>query len=69
MKKNYVQKVMIHVPDNRDIHALSDKVNAFHVDIMERKLNQSALTTEQKIAVIDKIMEILKLREVNGMIQ
>lgn len=69
MKKNKIQNVIIHIADNADIHALSDKVNAFHVDVIERRLNQSDLTTEQKIAVIDKIIENLKLREVNGFIK
>lgn len=69
MRKNIIHNVVVHVADNADIHALSDKVSEFHADIIERKLNQSNLTTEQKIAVIDKIIDDLKSREVNGFIK
>lgn len=69
MRRNRVQNVVVHVADDSGIHALTDKVNGFHVDVIERKLSQSDLTTEQKIAVIDKILESLKSREVNGFIK
>ena len=62
MKKNFVQDVIIHVDDNIDFYALANKVSKFHTDIIERKLNQSNLTVEQKIAVVDKIIGILKLK-------
>lgn len=69
MKKNYVQNVIIHVSDNVDFHALSDKINEFHFEAIERRLNRSNLTTEEKITVIDKILESLKSRELNGIIK
>lgn len=69
MYKNRIRNIVIHEPEGRNIHALADKVNAFHVAVIERKLNQSLLTIEQKIAVIDKIIEILKSRDVNGFIK
>ena len=69
MRKNIVRNVIVHIADNADIHALADRVSEFHVDIIERKLNQSDLTTEQKIAVIDKILDNLKSREINGIIK
>lgn len=69
MYKNRIRNIVIHEPEGRNIHALADRVNAFHVTVIERKLNQSLLTIEQKIAVIDKIIEILKSRDVNGFIK
>ncbi len=69
MRKNIIRNVIVHVAGNADIHALADKVSEFHADIIERKLNQSDLTTEQKVAVIDKILDALKSREVNGIIK
>ncbi len=69
MKKNCVQNIIIHVSDNMDFHALSDKINEFHFELIERRLNSSNLTTEEKITVIDKILENLKLRELNGIIK
>lgn len=69
MRKNTIQNVIVHIADNADIHALADRVNEFHLDIIERKLNQSDLSTEQKIAVIDKILDDLKSREINGIIK
>lgn len=69
MRKNSIRNVIVHVAENADIHTLADKVSEFHADIIERKLNQSDLTTEQKIAVIDKIIDALKSSEVNGIIK
>lgn len=69
MYKNRIRNIVIHEPKSGDMHALADKVSAFHVDIIERRLRQSDLTAVQKIAVIDKIIENLKSREVNGFIK
>ncbi|WP_077609597.1 hypothetical protein [Clostridium sp. Marseille-P2415] len=69
MKKNCIQNVIIHVPDDMDLHALSDKINEFHIEIIERKLHSSNLTNQEKVAVIDKILESLKLREQDGTIK
>lgn len=69
MYKNRIRNIVIHEPEGRNIHTLADKVNAFHVTVIERKLNQSLLTIEQKVAVIDKIIEILKSQDVDGFIK
>ncbi len=69
MKKNHVQSIIIHTPDNMDFHALSDKVNEFHAEVIERRLNRSNQTIEQKLAVIDKIIKNLKSRESGGVIK
>ena len=69
MKRNCVQNVIVHIPDNMDLHALSDKINEFHLQVVERRLNSSNLTTDDKIAVIDKILDNLKSRELDGIIK
>ncbi len=69
MRKNHVQSIIIHMPHDMDFHALSDKVNGFHAEVIERRLNQSNLTIEEKLAVIDKIIESLKSRESGGVIK
>lgn len=69
MYKNRIRNVVIHEPESGDMYTLVDRVSAFHVDIIERRLRQSDLTAVQKIAVIDKIIENLKSREVNGFIK
>ncbi|WP_347295889.1 hypothetical protein [Enterocloster bolteae] len=52
-----------------DLQALSDKINEFHLEVVERRLNSSNLTTDDKIAVIDKILDNLKSREFDGIIK
>jgi hypothetical protein len=49
-----------------DIEALSDKINEFYIDFIERRLRDSDLSTDEKIAVIDVIKKQLKLRDSNG---
>lgn len=66
MKKNQIRHLVIHNAENTDHNALADKVSAFHVQVIERRLNQFPLTAEQKIVIIDKIIETLKSREAEG---
>ena len=69
MKKNCVKNVIVHMPENMDFHTLSDKINEFHVEVVERRLHSSNLTTEEKLVVLDKILNNLKSRELNGVIK
>ncbi|GLB30029.1 hypothetical protein LAD12857_19520 [Lacrimispora amygdalina] len=69
MKKNYIQNIVIHVSDNMDSRSLSNKINEFHVEVIERRLNDSNLSAKEKIAVIDRILENLKSREHEGIIK
>ncbi len=69
MKKNYIQNVIIHVSDHMDSQSLSDKINEFHVEIIERRLNNSNLSVKEKVAVIDRILEDLKSREQDAIIK
>jgi len=68
VRKNQALKVIIHNADSNS-DSRSDIVNKFHVKVIERRLNQLPLTTVQKISVIDKIIENLKLQEVNDIIK
>ncbi len=69
MKKNLVQNVLVHVSDKTDFHALADKVSEFHVTIIERRLAQSNLTAEQKIAVLDTIIANFKSKSTDKSIK
>jgi len=69
MRKNCIQNIVVHIPDNMDFVGLSNKVNEFHFDMIERRLNSSILTTEEKISVLDGILRDMKSRETNGVIE
>ncbi len=58
-----IQNVIVHTPDKMDKNLLSEKLNMFYLNVLRRQLRQSDLTAEQKIFVIDKIIENLKSRE------
>lgn len=62
MGKNRVQQVIIHAQD-ADLRLISEQVSKFHVEMIERRLNQSQLTTAQKMDIIDKIIQILRERK------
>lgn len=68
MKKNHVQTVIIHMEDCPDPSRLWESVSTFYAGYIGRKLSQSDLTSEQQIAVIDKVIKNLKLREINNQI-
>ena len=63
-----IRRIIIHDGSAED-GSRAEKLNEFHVDIIRRRLNESNLTTQQKLAVIDQIIESLKLREINGIIR
>lgn len=60
MRKNLVQNVVIHTADGSDDQSLIAQINAFHVALIERSLDQSQLTLAQKKAVLDQIITDLK---------
>ncbi|WP_026893446.1 hypothetical protein [Lacrimispora aerotolerans] len=66
MKNKSIPSIEIHNSDTMDIEALSDKINEFYIDFIERRLRDSDLSTDEKIAVIDIIKKQLKLRDSNG---
>lgn len=66
MKSKDIPSIEIHHSDTMDFEALSDKINEFYLDFIERRLRDSDLSTDEKIAIIDIIKKQLKLRDSNG---
>ncbi|WP_313524153.1 hypothetical protein [Anaerotignum sp.] len=60
MIRSKVKKVVVHKIKSPNIHALSEGISELHVNIIERKLNQSGLSKKEKIEVIDEIIDNLK---------
>ncbi len=60
MRKSKIKNVMVHKVAPSDIQLLSDKMSAFHAEIIERKLKQSGLSKKSKLEVLDKIINNLK---------
>ena len=69
MKKNQVQKIIIHTAVSANSKALADRVSEFHADVIERRLQQLGLPAKYKIDIIDNIIASLKSREENGIIK
>lgn len=62
MKPNIARKVIVHGPTGESSsRLLAARINAFHVEIIERRLNNSSLTTKQKVEIINTILESIKL--------
>lgn len=55
MKKPQIQKIIPHIVHRDDSGALSDRIADLHIQVIERYLRQTDLTTEQKVRVIDLI--------------
>lgn len=68
MKRNSIEAIVFHISDDMDFNALSDKINGFHVNLIEQKLRNSDFSMEEKVAVVNQISQQLKIREKNGII-
>jgi hypothetical protein len=68
MKRNSIEEIVFHISDDMDFNSLSDKINGFHVNLIEQKLRNSDFSMEEKVAVVNQISQQLKIREKNGMI-
>ena len=68
MSKQIVQGIVLHTPPNSPSQSLANRVSEFHAEVIERRLKQTNLTTEQKIGVLDRILTDLRAREVEGVI-
>lgn len=70
MVNKQVRNIIIHLvkPPESDT-SIPDKINELHVEIIRQRLKQNNLTAEQKIAVIDRIIQNLKTREMAGIIR
>ncbi|MGM9607276.1 MAG: hypothetical protein ACI3XJ_07205 [Oscillospiraceae bacterium] len=58
-----IRQVIIHTAEDADLSALDDQVSQWHADIIERRLKESGLSADQKIAVIDRIIDYLQNTE------
>lgn len=65
VKRNSIEEIVFHISDNMDFNALSDKINGFHVNLIEQKLRNSDFSMEEKVIIIDQISKQLKRRESN----
>ena len=63
MRKNYVQNIVIHEGDKIDKNLREKKIGEFYFSVLERNLHQLPFTTEQKVAVIEKMMEQLERKK------
>lgn len=68
MKRDSIEAIVFHFSDDMDFNALSDKINGFHVNLIEQKLRNSDYSMEEKVAVVNQISQQLKIRERNGII-
>lgn len=61
MRKSNIQNIVLHIDNSADLKKIEEKVNQFHIEVIERKLANSNLTKNDKITVINKIIENLML--------
>lgn len=60
MKKQQIQNIVVHTLTSAESHSIQDKVNEIYIEVIEHRLEQSDLTIQEKISVIDKIIENIK---------
>ncbi|MBC8586399.1 hypothetical protein [Youxingia wuxianensis] len=59
MKRNQIQNIRVHmVPGLKETR--EERACQFHVQIIEQRINQMELSRDQKIQVVQYIIEILK---------
>lgn len=63
MRKNYIQEIVVHDADSGEARAAAGRVSAFHAGLIARRLRQSTLAAEEKAAVLDRVVAILRSRE------
>ena len=64
MKKPQIRNIIPHFVQDEHPQPLSDRIADLHIQVIERRLRQSNLTTEQKLTVIDQIINNLSAGEV-----
>lgn len=63
MRKNRVQDIVIHGADSGEARAAAGGMSAFHAELIARRLRQASLTAEERIAVLDRVVAILRSRD------
>lgn len=69
MKKPQIRSIIPHFVQHEHAKSLSSRIADLHIQVIESRLNQLALTTEQKLTVIDQILANLKNSEVHSVNQ
>ncbi len=54
------KRINIRIHNNEDISYLSNIINRYHVELIERYLDELSLTNHRKIELIDKVINVLK---------
>lgn len=62
MGKIKIKNVIIHNVST-DTHDLHEKLSEFHEGVIKRRISGMSISKKQKIQVIDKVIEILKVRD------
>lgn len=63
MRKNQATKVIVHFAKPEDREWLREQAAAFYVEQVEQKIGESELSAEQQVAVVQKLIKILKGQE------
>ena len=63
MKKPQIRSIITHFVHDEKPQSLSERITDFHIQIIERRLNNLNVTTKQKLAIIDQIIVSLKTGE------
>lgn len=59
MKRNQIQHVRIHFVPSPDGKSIAERANQYHLQLIERRLNESALSPMQKTEVLTRIIQLL----------
>lgn len=66
MRKNLVQQVMVHIPEQGNVPFFSAKLCDFYFGMVQGQLDASGLTPQEKIAVVDQLLDHLSKRGNGG---
>lgn len=66
LKRKRIKAVRLHVSDQKRRQSFAEQAAGVHLRFAERRMNELGLSREEKIAVLDGIIEALKARENSG---
>lgn len=52
--------IVMHIPDDWPSAKLAERISAFHFECIERRIEKMNLKTDQKIKIIDGIIQMLQ---------
>lgn len=53
------KNVTVDIVENENGDSITEKVNDFHIDVIRRRFDQSNFTLNQKVEILDKIIQNL----------